>query len=185
MAQHPGKIDLSDQPVLSCLHLLFDVKKPCNLTSTATLGSLLSRGKTLDQRATEKEYEGLSPFELKNKLISLAETSHERMMLNAGRGNPNWIAVIPRQGFFQLGLFAMAESSATPIGPAWARRRKRRAWPRGCGLPGPKSNRGWGAVSPGGPLLISGMKPSLTPMNSFSSWWAASWAITIPRQTGC
>ncbi|NQT90246.1 MAG: bifunctional aspartate transaminase/aspartate 4-decarboxylase [Candidatus Omnitrophica bacterium] len=58
----------------------------------------------------EKKYEGLSPFELKNKLISMAESHHERMMLNAGRGNPNWVAITPRQGFFQLGLFAIEES---------------------------------------------------------------------------
>ena len=54
----------------------------------------------------ERRYEALSPFELKNKLITMAETPDERMMLNAGRGNPNWITMTPRQGFFQLGLFA-------------------------------------------------------------------------------
>lgn len=58
----------------------------------------------------EKRYEGLSPFELKNKLIQMAETYHEAMMLNAGRGNPNWVATTPREGFFQLGLFAIEES---------------------------------------------------------------------------
>ena len=58
----------------------------------------------------EKKYEHLSPFELKNKLIQMAQTNHERIMLNAGRGNPNWIAVTPRQGFFQFGLFAIEES---------------------------------------------------------------------------
>ena len=58
----------------------------------------------------EKRYEQLSPFELKNKLIKMAKTHHERMMLNAGRGNPNWVAITPRQAFFLLGKFAMAES---------------------------------------------------------------------------
>ncbi len=58
----------------------------------------------------QKKYEGLSPFELKNKLIAMAKTHHERVMLNAGRGNPNWLAVTPRQGFFQLGLFASEEA---------------------------------------------------------------------------
>lgn len=58
----------------------------------------------------EKKYESLSPFELKNKLIKMADTHHERMMLNAGRGNPNWVAVTPRQGFFLLGQFALEES---------------------------------------------------------------------------
>lgn len=65
----------------------------------------------------EKGYEALSPFELKNKLIDLAGTDHERMMLNAGRGNPNWVAVNPRQGFFHLGLFAIEESQRNPHRP--------------------------------------------------------------------
>ena len=52
----------------------------------------------------------LGPFELKDKLTSLASSHAERLMLNAGRGNPNFLATIPRHGFFQLGLFAMQES---------------------------------------------------------------------------
>ena len=52
----------------------------------------------------------LSPFELKDQLMSLASSHAERLMLNAGRGNPNFLATIPRHGFFQLGLFAMQES---------------------------------------------------------------------------
>lgn len=31
-------------------------------------------------------------------------------MLNAGRGNPNWVATVPRQAFSQLNLFAIEES---------------------------------------------------------------------------
>ena len=58
----------------------------------------------------EKKYEVLSPFELKDKLIQMAESRGEKMMLNAGRGNPNWVTVIPRKGFFQFGIFAIEES---------------------------------------------------------------------------
>ncbi|MBU0548121.1 MAG: bifunctional aspartate transaminase/aspartate 4-decarboxylase [Candidatus Omnitrophica bacterium] len=58
----------------------------------------------------EKKYELLSPFEVKDKLIKIAKSHHERVMLNAGRGNPNWTAVTPRSGFFQLGIFATEES---------------------------------------------------------------------------
>ena len=61
----------------------------------------------------EKQFEKLSPFELKNKLIELAKESSRqsaRTMLNAGRGNPNWIATTPRNAFFALGNFAMQES---------------------------------------------------------------------------
>lgn len=52
----------------------------------------------------------LSPFELKDELITLAGSVTNRLMLNAGRGNPNFVATVPRHGFWQLGLFAMTES---------------------------------------------------------------------------
>ena len=50
-----------------------------------------------------KKMETISPFELKNKLIEMADESIKKMahtMLNAGRGNPNWIATEPREAFF-------------------------------------------------------------------------------------
>ncbi len=52
----------------------------------------------------------LSPFELKDELIKLASSVENRLMLNAGRGNPNFLATIPRHGFWRLGLFAMREA---------------------------------------------------------------------------
>jgi aspartate 4-decarboxylase len=52
----------------------------------------------------------LSPFELKDELIKLASSDADRLMLNAGRGNPNFLATVPRHAFWQLGLFAMRES---------------------------------------------------------------------------
>ena len=64
----------------------------------------------MQRSVEEKGYEALSPFELKNKLISMAQSHHERVMLDAGRGNPNWVAIAAREGFFQLGMFALAES---------------------------------------------------------------------------
>lgn len=67
-------------------------------------------------RKTEKKLETLSPFELKDKLLSLAATHTRKstaLMLNAGRGNPNWIATQPRQAFFTLGLFSIEESKRT------------------------------------------------------------------------
>lgn len=68
-------------------------------------------------RDKEKALERLSPFQLKNRLIQLAQTNHERMMLNAGRGNPNWTAIAPRQAFFALGRFAVRESLRTFSAP--------------------------------------------------------------------
>jgi aspartate 4-decarboxylase len=52
----------------------------------------------------------ISPFEVKDALIDLAESHADRMMLNAGRGNPNWVSTIPRHGFWQLGRFATSEA---------------------------------------------------------------------------
>lgn len=63
--------------------------------------------------STLRKFEALSPFEIKNELLSLAKESSRRTQsayLNAGRGNPNWIATAPREGFFLLGQFAIAES---------------------------------------------------------------------------
>jgi len=52
----------------------------------------------------------ISPFEVKDALIELAESHADRVMLNAGRGNPNWVATVPRHGFWQLGRFATIEA---------------------------------------------------------------------------
>jgi len=55
----------------------------------------------------------LSPFEIKDELIKLAKNTSRKSQsafLNAGRGNPNWIATTPREGFFLLGQFAITES---------------------------------------------------------------------------
>ncbi|HVQ61570.1 MAG TPA: aspartate 4-decarboxylase, partial [Burkholderiales bacterium] len=64
-------------------------------------------------RATQKALaKQLSPFELKDNLIHLAKESERQgaaTMLNAGRGNPNWIATQPREAFFLLGRFALGE----------------------------------------------------------------------------
>lgn len=56
------------------------------------------------------KYAKLSPFELKDELIKLASSRENRLMLNAGRGNPNFLATLPRRAFFRLGLFATAEA---------------------------------------------------------------------------
>ena len=59
---------------------------------------------------------GLSPFEIKDELIRLARTGSERSakaFLNAGRGNPNWIASRAREAFFLLGQFALTEAKRT------------------------------------------------------------------------
>lgn len=60
----------------------------------------------------DKELARLSPFELKGRIIEMANDKVRReanTMLNAGRGNPNWVDVTARQAFFALGQFAMEE----------------------------------------------------------------------------
>lgn len=64
----------------------------------------------MDRAEREKRYESLSPFELKNRLIAMSQDPRIRMMLNAGRGNPNWVATFPREAFFLLGFFALEEA---------------------------------------------------------------------------
>jgi aspartate 4-decarboxylase len=66
-------------------------------------------------------FEKLSPFEIKDELIKLAKKSSrttQSAFLNAGRGNPNWIATTPREGFFLLGQFAVTESKRVMEHPA-------------------------------------------------------------------
>ncbi|HEY2235308.1 MAG TPA: bifunctional aspartate transaminase/aspartate 4-decarboxylase [Candidatus Angelobacter sp.] len=68
-----------------------------------------------------RSFENLSPFEIKDELIKLAKkTSRTSQLafLNAGRGNPNWIATKPREGFFLLGQFAITESKRVMDLPA-------------------------------------------------------------------
>src|SRR5215467_759189 len=68
-----------------------------------------------------KKFETLSPFEIKDELIKLAKKTSrtaQSAFLNAGRGNPNWIATTPREGFFLLGQFAITESKRVMEHPA-------------------------------------------------------------------
>ena len=68
-----------------------------------------------------RSYERLSPFEIKDELIRLARAPHQaaaHAFLNAGRGNPNWIATRARAIFFLLGQFALDEAARTRAHPA-------------------------------------------------------------------
>lgn len=70
----------------------------------------------LDKDTLKSLYGRISPFELKDKLISLANLNKDKFkgtVLDAGRGNPNWIASSPRQAFFALGNFSLEECSRT------------------------------------------------------------------------
>ena len=72
--------------------------------------------KNISRLELENIYGKISPFEFKNKLIELATLSNRkstRTLLDAGRGNPNWIASTPREAFFTFGQFAITESRYT------------------------------------------------------------------------
>jgi aspartate 4-decarboxylase len=62
-----------------------------------------------------RKYAELSPFQLKDELIKWARDYSQQkaathQFLDAGRGNPNWVATTPREAFFTLGQFALQES---------------------------------------------------------------------------
>ena len=64
----------------------------------------------------EQGLEQMSPFEIKNDLISYAKECDQKAVcqfLNAGRGNPNWINTVAREAFFLLGTFAVEEAKLT------------------------------------------------------------------------
>lgn len=69
----------------------------------------------MSQHPLESEYSALSPFQLKDELIQSArdftrQKAATHQFLDAGRGNPNWVATTPREAYFLLGQFALDES---------------------------------------------------------------------------
>ena len=70
----------------------------------------------LDENGSKVDFanfDQLSSFEIKDELIKLAKAHADKsasMFLNAGRGNPNWIATRARAAFFLLGQFTLAEA---------------------------------------------------------------------------
>lgn len=67
-------------------------------------------------RASNRRLERLDPFELKDRLIAMAwarRGARAEGILNAGRGNPDWHALEPREALFELGRFAIEEARRT------------------------------------------------------------------------
>ncbi|WP_051344042.1 aspartate 4-decarboxylase [Alicyclobacillus herbarius] len=82
------------------------------VTKTAPEKRTPERADPARRREFERGFTSLSPFELKNELIRLAKDHQKkstRVLLDAGRGNPNWIHAGARDAFFLLGQFAVAE----------------------------------------------------------------------------
>jgi aspartate 4-decarboxylase len=68
---------------------------------------------TIDNDPLEKfrKYDTISPFELKDELTRIAkDPASTEIFLNAGRGNPNWIATTPREAYYLFGRFGIEES---------------------------------------------------------------------------
>ena len=66
------------------------------------------------------QYARMSPFEIKDAMINFARSSAKKTahaLLNAGRGNPNWIATAPREAYFLFGQFALKEARRTMDDP--------------------------------------------------------------------
>jgi aspartate 4-decarboxylase len=82
---------------------------------------LNKRDRAMADLLTLQNFAALSPFEIKDELIKLARVTSQtsqRAFLDAGRGNPNWVATTPREGFFLLGQFAITESKRVMEHPA-------------------------------------------------------------------
>ncbi|KAF5407632.1 MAG: Histidinol-phosphate aminotransferase [Candidatus Udaeobacter sp.] len=81
---------------------------------TAKANGQAHRGsRPLSDNARLKEFDKLGPFEIKDfvqKVASKTALENSLSYLNAGRGNPNWVATEPREAFFLLGQFAVTES---------------------------------------------------------------------------
>lgn len=56
------------------------------------------------------DLDALSPFELQDELARRAARSGAPRVLDAGKGQPNWLATTPRHAFHLLGRFAVGEA---------------------------------------------------------------------------
>src|SRR5213595_412793 len=85
--------------------------------------------KASTSRSDQKALLSLSPFELKDELIKLAQVAERddvAQFLNAGRGNPNWICTTPREAFGTLLRFGLEESRHDITLPDLGRKIERR-----------------------------------------------------------
>ena len=129
----------------------------------------------------------LSPFELKNRLVALAASYAERMMLNAGRGNPNFLATAPRHGSFNSACSRWQRRNAPP--PACPR--ALRACPS---RPGPRRD-SRPSRRPSAPCLASPFSPPRFPTDasgsasatarSCTSWCKECSAAITPNRFAC
>jgi len=65
------------------------------------------------ERQRAVELDSLSPFELQDELERLARKADVPEVLDAGKGQPDWVATPPRDAFLLLGRFALGEAERT------------------------------------------------------------------------
>ena len=94
----------------------------CFGVTAMTAGTLIGMTAPEIARADGPDWKGLSeesPFEIKNRLIEMAEDACAKQgctMINAGRGNPNFLNTTVRKSLALLTLFAAEQAERT--GPA-------------------------------------------------------------------
>jgi aspartate 4-decarboxylase len=119
------------------------------------------RARTAAARASQRALARLDPFELKDRLIALASAHARRSagaLLNAGRGNPDWLALAPRAAFHLLGRFALGEARAMR-GPELGRLPSTGSAPRLRGIAGRlRRFLAARAASPGAALLRQALR---------------------------
>jgi len=70
----------------------------------------------MDTNQYEKELERLGAFEIASKMLKLAKNNeNHNSLLNAGRGNPNWINTQARLAFARFIAFGVKESERTML----------------------------------------------------------------------
>jgi aspartate 4-decarboxylase len=95
-----------------------------------------ARSRSGAARETQRALGRLDPFELKDRLIARAAAQARRSagtLLNAGRGNPDWLVTPPRAAFHLLGRFALGEARAAR-GDAFGRHAGVDGVPRAAGI---------------------------------------------------
>ena len=124
-----------------------------------------------------------STFELQASIVAAARESGH-LVLDAGRGQPNWLATVPRAGFFTLGSFAVAEAAATGTHARWGE------LPPASGIARRLRDHLAGDSSPGAAFLTEAIElgsesSGSIPTRGSTSWSARSWVPATRPPHGC
>ncbi|WP_320171872.1 bifunctional aspartate transaminase/aspartate 4-decarboxylase [Maridesulfovibrio sp.] len=117
---HPFILEAADQTQKGALSRRdFFKYAACFGVTAITAGSLIGMTAPEIAQASAPDWKGLSresPFEIKNRLIEMAKEAcaeHGGSMINAGRGNPNFLNTTVRSSLSLLTLFAAEQAEKT------------------------------------------------------------------------